>query len=304
MLKIKNLLSILLIITSITSTNVFANTNSKLTENEVMEQIKNNTATVSYSARPLNSFTQDEINQRPELKYIFDKLNEHELYTINKEDVSGKLYTTTIITEGGQKVIYASYPKITFSVVDVGTAGSSDIYSTFEVIETVNVDGNLDSGWSNAIRYRNITGAMGCGYNTAFTDDVSLSGNTSGLWGTNIKGIIELVIDKIGFSTVNEILGVLENITYSGGSESNRNINDKNVRAVGAEIDDKELFSNEHDLTIQSSISTIDSSKEINKSTKAAAEWEYDVYYFLGSLSPKYSDETICCDVDYLVNVK
>lgn len=51
-------------------------------------------------------------------------------------------------------------------------------------------------------------------------------------------------------------------------------------------------------------IYTIDSSKEINKSTKAAAEWEYDVYYFLGSLSPKYSDETICCDVDYLVNVK
>lgn len=114
MLKIKNLLSILLIITSITSTNVFANTNSKLTENEVMEQIKNNTATVSYSARPLNSFTQDEINQRPELKYIFDKLNEHELYTINKEDVSGKLYTTTIITEGGQKVIYASYPQNNF----------------------------------------------------------------------------------------------------------------------------------------------------------------------------------------------
>lgn len=306
MLKKRRILSAVLVLLFVISmsTTAYASEGKKLTEEEVMAQIANNTATVTHEVRPLQSYTQEEISKNPDLQKIFNEVNTPEPYSIHVNTASGKVYTTTVVTDGGQKVIYRSYPKVTFSVVDVGTAGSADIYSTFKVIETVNVDGDLNLGWHNAIRYRNVTGAMGCGANTAFTDDVSLSGNSAGLMGLNIKGIIGLMINTAGWTTASQISSALGNITYSGGSVSNRNITDRYVRAVGAKMDSAELFSNDHSLTVQSSMSTVNSSGTANQSANAVAKWKYDVYYFLGSLSPAYSGETVTCNGSYVVNVK
>lgn len=306
MMTKRRILSMLLACLLVVSMSItaFASEDIELTEAELLAQIANHTATVTHEVRSLDSYTQEEIAQSPDLQQIFNELNALQPYSINTEYAYGKLYTTTVVTDGGQTVVYRSSPRVRFSVVDVGTAGSADIYSTFEVIESVNVDGNLDSGWHNAIRYKNITGAMGCGTNTAFTDEVVLSGNSSGLMGVNIEGIIELIVNSSGLTTASQILSVLGNITYSGGMESNRNISSQYVRAVGAKMDTAELFSNDHDLTVQSSMSTVDSSGTANQSANAAVEWEYDVYYFVGSVSPAYSNETLSCDVTYLTNVK
>lgn len=282
----------------------FASEPPELTEEELFRQIVNNTATVTHEVRPLSSYTQEEIEQSPDLQQIFNELHEAEPYSMNTKSICGDLYTTTIVTDAGDKVIYRSQPKVTFSVVDVGTASSADIYSTFKVIETVNVNGNLNSGWHNAIRYKNVTGMMGCGVNTAFTDDVALSGNSSGLLSANIKGIIDFVVSVKDYTTVSTILAAFDTITYSGGRVSSRDITSQYVRVVGAKMDNEELFSNEHNLTVQSSMSTIDSAKSANQSAKAVAEWTFDVYFFVGSLSPQYSDEEISLNVDYLVNVK
>lgn len=168
----------------------------------------------------------------------------------------------------------------------------------------MNVNGDLNSGWLNAIRYKNVKGEMGCGVNTAFTDDVTLSGNSSGIFSANIKGIISFVDSITDCTTVSKILAVLDTITYSGGRVSSRDITSQYVRAVGAKMDNEELYSNEHNLTVQSSMSTINSAKPANQPAKAVAKWTFDVYFFVGSLSPEHSDETISIDVDYVVNAK
>lgn len=283
----------------------FANDSITITEAELMEQIADNKAIVTFEARPLSSFTQEEISQNPDLQKIFTELNKPTPNSINSDNVvAPTVYTTKVFTETGHDVVYRSLPKVTFSVIDVGTAGSSDIYSTFSVIESVLVDGELNSSWGNAIMYRNITGAMGCGVNTAFTNDVLLSGNAAGTYGTDIKGIIELLSDLTGFNTVSTILGAIDNITYSGGLQSNRDITSDYVRVVGVELDDIELSKDNHNLTIQSSLSTIDSDQTANQFANAAAQWKYDVYYFRGILRPEYTDEILQCDVTYRVNVK
>ncbi|MBQ8833890.1 MAG: hypothetical protein IJ001_03080 [Oscillospiraceae bacterium] len=303
MKKLVSLLMIMIVFCSIPCT-VFASETTQLTEDELIKQVLNNTATVTHEVRPLDSYTQEEIAQSPDLQYILSELAEIEPYSINNKSTYGDIYTTTVTTDSGQTVIYRSYPKVTFNVVDVGKAGSADIYSTFKVIEAVNVDGDLNEDWHNAIRYKNVTGAMGCGINTAFTDDITLSGNSSGLLAGDIRGIIDLIINMTGYTSASQILAVFDTITYTGSQVSNRNITDQYVRAVGAKMDDEELYDSEHNLTIQSSMSTIDSTQTANQQAKAVAEWTFDVYYFVGSIAPAHSDESISIDVDYVVNAQ
>lgn len=302
----KKLISLMLAVVmafSITCT-AFASEPPELTEEELFRQIANNTATVTHEVRPLASYTQEEIEQNPDLQEIFDKINQAEPYSIRSDYAYGELYTTTIVTDMGQKVVYRSHPRVTFRVVDVGTGSSADIYSTLDIIETVSVDGNFNSGWDNAIRYKNVKGTMGCGPNTAFTDDVTLSGNSAGTISANIKGIIDFIISVKGYDTASNIMAALDTFTYTGGRTSTRDITSTYVRCVGAKMDNEELFSEEHNLTIQSSMSTIDSTEEANQSATAVAKWTFDVYFFVGSLRPQYSNETISLNVNYLVNVK
>jgi hypothetical protein len=303
MKKLISLMLTIIMVFSISCT-AFAAETPKLTEEELWEQVANNAATVTNEVRPVSSFTQEEIEQSPDLQQIFNEIYKDVSRTIHNKTALGNLYTTTIVTDAGQTVIYRSYPKVTFSVVDVGTASSADIYSTFKVIETVNVDGDLNSGWNNAIRYKNVTGTMGCGVNTAFTDDVTLSGNSSGLPTGNIKGFINFVSNVAGFTTVSQILSAFDSVSYTGSRVSSRDITSEYVRVVGSKMDKEVLFSKDHSLTVQSSMSTINSTKTANQSTKAAAKWTFDVYFFVGSLSPAYSGESISINVDYKVNVK
>lgn len=302
----KKLVSLMLAVVmafSITCT-AFASEPPELTEEELFRQIANNTATVTHEVRPLNSYTQEEIEQNPDLQQIFDKINQAEPYTTNTNSAYGEIYTTTIVTDMGQKVVYRSFPKVTFHVVDVGTAGSSDIFSTFNVIESVNVDGDLNTGWDNAIRYKNVKGTMGCGINTAFTNDVTLTGNSAGALSPNIKGIIDFIISVKGYDTASNIMAALGTFTYTGGRASSRDVTSDWVRCVGAKMDNEELFSDAHNLAIQSSMSTVDSTEKVNQSATAATKWTFDVYFFVGSLTPQYSNETISLNVNYLVNVK
>lgn len=281
----------------------FAEDSSKLTEEELWEQVTNNTATVTHEVRSLDSFTQEEIEQNPDLQQIFNEINNGKVRTKNAGTTYGKLYTTTVETSSGQTVVYRSYPKVTFVVVDVGTAGSADIYCTFEVIELVSVDGDFNYGWNNTIRYRNVTGSMGCGVNTAFTDDVTVSGNSSGVLGTNVKGLISFVTNSADYSTVSQILSAFDTISYTGDRVSSRDITSQHVKVVSSQMDNEVLFSNAHNLTIQSSMSTIDSTKTASQSVKAVAEWTFDVY-FAGYLTPVYSNQSVSINVTYLVNVK
>ena len=275
----------------------------EITEEELIRQIENNTATVTHEVRSFDSFTEEEISKRPDLQQLIVKLNTQDARTINYNYVIGDVYTNLVVTNDGVKVTYTSCPKVSFSVTDVGTAGSADIYSTFTIVESVTVGDTYNAGWNNAIEYKNMSASMGCGVNTAFTDNIALSGNAAGTVSANIKGIISWIADEAGFATVSQILNAFDMITYSGGYRSNRDISTPFVRVVSAKMDDLKLYSDSHNLCIQSSISTIDSGEEEDQSTKAVVEWSYDVYFFVGSVSPVYRNETISFNLDYLVNV-
>ena len=285
----------------------FAEESSNLTEEELWEQVANNTATVTHEVRSVDSFTQEEIAQNSDLQQIFGEINNSVSRTTHDPYLYGQIYTTTIETNSGQTVVYRSTPKVTFVVVDVGDASSASIYSIFEVVETVSVDGELNYGWNNTIRYKNVTGSMGCGINTQFTNIVTLDGNSSGTLTGNIKGLIGFFASVADCTTVSQILSAFDAISYTGSRVSSQTISSTNaegdVIAVGAKMDNEVLFSNSHYLRIQSNISTTDSTKTANQSAKAAAKWTFDVY-FAGYLTPAYSNQSVSVYVDYLVNVK
>jgi hypothetical protein len=124
---------------------------------------------------------------------------------------------------------------------------------------------------------------MACGENTAFTISLDVEGNTGDVFGANVEGIIELIANSTGLGSVVDMLNAIGNITYSGGKTDSRTVYGSSTGVVGAQMDDV-LYSNDHYLTIDSSLSTIDSTETSNQSTDAAAEWKFDVYFFLGSL--------------------
>lgn len=279
----------------------FAAESPKLTEEEVLAEILNNTATVTHEVRPLDSFTDEEISQRPDLQHLFDEINKPETCDPNQYYIFGDVYTTHVVTSNNQTVVYTSLPKVYFTVVDVGIAGSSDINSNFTIIESVSVDGNYNLGWQNAIIYKDLSAAMGCGANTVFTSNVLVDGNDSGTFSLDILGIFGLITSNAGYTTANQILDALGTITYSGSSASSKTLYTTNIRAVGAKYDDSELFSDQHFLYIDSSISSKDSTLN-EQVTSAAFEWEYDVYFFAGSLQPVYRNETISADIEYVCN--
>jgi hypothetical protein len=286
----RRILSIVLAVSLILSTSLtsYAANDQKVKENkikekEVIEEMKNGTAKITHEVREIDSFTEEELEQYPELKQMFEEINEISIQSINGATKYGKLYSTTVVTSAGDTVIYRSYPKVSLYVTDVGTAGSSDISSSFDVIESVNVNGDYNTGWHNAIRYKNISGGMACGENTAFTISLDVEGNTGDVFGANVEGIIELIANSTGLGSVVDMLNAIGNITYSGGKTDSRTVYGSSTGVVGAQMDDV-LYSNDHYLTIDSSLSTIDSTETSNQSTDAAAEWKFDVYFFLGSL--------------------
>lgn len=72
----------------------FAAEKTQLTEEELWEQVANNTATVTHDVRPLSSFTQEEIEENPELQQIFNEINKDVSRSINNKTTYGEIYTT------------------------------------------------------------------------------------------------------------------------------------------------------------------------------------------------------------------
>ena len=159
----RRIISILLAATIVLSIRfpVFASDTPELTEENLWAQVADNTATVTHEVRSLDSFSQAEIEQCPGLQELFSEINNDKSRSINDNFTYGNVHITTVVTDANQTVIYRSYPVVTFNVVDVGTGSSADIYSTFEVRESVTVDGEVNTGWHNAIRYKNIAATMG-----------------------------------------------------------------------------------------------------------------------------------------------
>lgn len=261
-------------------------------QKDVLNQILNGKATISNEARALDSYTKEEIEQSPELQRIFDEVNEINILLNSHNNIHttyGDLYTLTVITSYGDTVIYRSLPRVVLTVSDVGTAGSTDIKSKLEIIEYVSVNGDMDTVWKNAIRYRNISSELVCGDNTSFTSSIKLSGETA----SDNRNILEAILGSDEFS----------NTIHSSDSEYNSNTDVIYENVYRADMDKEELYDGEHYLNIASSISTVDSSKSENLHTTAVSEWTFNVYY-AGSLNTEYDDVKILCDTNYLVNMK
>lgn len=260
-------------------------------EKDVLNEILNGKATVSNEARTLDSYSKEEIEQYPELKNIFNEVKDFDPSSTSHNNIEvayGDLYTSTVITSYGDVIIYRSLPRAVFTVSDIGTVGSTNIDCELEVIEYVSVNGDMDTGWQNAIKYKNISSEIACGDNTAFTSSMKLSGETA----FDTRNIIQVILGADEFC----------NTTYSSDSEYNSNTDVTYESVYTADMVKEELFDGNHSLNIMSSISTVDSSETENQSTAAVSEWTFDVS--VGSLNPEYKDVKISCDTNYLVNMK
>lgn len=278
---------------------------SDITEEELWAAVDAGLATVTTEIRDISSFTPEEIASDPGLEALLEQLNKPIPNSRNTASVGSTAYTTTI-EYSGDIAVYRSAPRVDFTVVDVGTSGSSDITSQFTIEETVSVNGKLNTTWQNAIRYKNIRAGMGCGNNTAFTDMVSVGGKFNEGGSVNAKALFNLIASKTPYTEIKTIVSILTSINYpsSGSYSASEKIGGSNpTRAVGAKFKN-ELFDSDDFYIIHSSLSTEDSSLSKNLETGAATTWTFDVYYGNGSIVPQVTDRTLKTDVNYLVNVK
>jgi hypothetical protein len=262
---------------------VLVSNSDKGTEKDISNEIIDNKATINNEARTLDSYSKEEIEQYPELQNIFNDVNNFDTSSTSHNNIEvayGDVYTSTVITSYADVIVYRSLPRLVFTVSDIGTAGSTNIDCELDVIEYVSVNGDVDTGWQNAIRYKNISGEISCGDNTAFTSSMKLSGETA----FDPKNIMQVIFGADEFY----------NTTRSRDSK----------RVYRADMEKEELYDENHYLNIMSSIATVDSRETENLLTKATSQWTFDVYFYVGSLAPEYDDVAITCDTEYLVNMK
>lgn len=282
-MKKKEFLILLAVVIICIIVGVLVSNSDKGTEKDIWNEIIENKATVKNEARTLDSYSKEEIEQYPELQNIFNEVNNFDTSSTSHNNIEvayGDVYTSTVITSYAGVIIYRSLPRLVFTVSDIGTAGSTNIDCEFDVIEYVSVNGDVDTGWQNAIRYKNISGEISCGDNTAFTSSMKLSGETA----FDTRNIMQVIFGADEFY----------NTTRSRDSK----------RVYRADMEKEELYDDNHYLNIMSSISTVDSRETENLLTKATSQWTFDVYFYVGSLTPEYDDVAITCDTEYLVNVK
>ena len=275
-----------------------------ITEKEVLDQINNGSAVVENEVRDVYSYTQEEIESDGGLTNLFAQLDGMSTRSVNTGSKQGSIYTTTVITSSGDKVVYRSVPTVTISVTDVGTAGSSDINSRLKIASSITVNGVANTSWDNYIRYKNICVNMGCGSNTAFTRSIRVSGNSSAGSGSDMKAIIGWIANTAGYSTVAQIVSAFPSISYPNSTYvQSKAVSESNVRAVGLKC--KPTIMNNGDyLYAESSLSTVKSSLTANASANSVAKWSFDIYYGIGATRPEKSGQTIQVSRSYIVNVK
>lgn len=256
-------------------------------EKDVLNDIQKNKAIVTNEARAIESYSKEEIDQCPELQNIFNEISNYDTSSIARNNIAivyGDLYTSTVVTSYGDNIIYSSLPRLVYTVSDVGTAGSTNIDCKFEVIEYVCVNGEIDSSWESAIKYKNIFGEITCGDNTAFTSSVELSGATA----FDTRSLVQV------------IFGMDEFYNAIRSSDSNSVYNS----VYRVDMEKEELYEDNHYLNIMSSISTIDSNKTENQLTMAVSKWGFDVYLYKDLITSESDDVILTCEIEYIVNLK
>ena len=178
----------------------------KITEKQALEEINSGKADISFEIRDISSYTAEEIAQDAGLRALFAQGGGVGTNSVNTNYVNGKVYTTTVVFTTGEMAVYRSYPTAEIVAVDVGTASSADLYTTFSVVESTTVNGMV-MPWDNYIRFKNIKVQMGCGNNTVFTQNAYAEGNlTPSIPISDIVAIFGWVTNALGYSTVAQIL--------------------------------------------------------------------------------------------------
>lgn len=285
----------------------FAKQDSPISEEAFLSAIENGTAIIHNEAREASSFTDEEIAADIGLQQLFEAANSHGARTTNRYSRTGTVYLTTVQLATGDVATYRSYPCAYLSVVDVGTAGSSDISSKLIITENITVNGEVETGWTNQIRYKNISCAMGCGENTLFTGILSSEGNTNGgKVSVDLLSLFAMIATAKAYTTAASILSALSTITYDSGSyTTTTDLSGENARAVGLKWKSSYYLVDDDDyLKAACSLSTEDSTKASNVSTNAASTWTFDVFYGAGSIVAEYAGVTLSPSGEYIVNVK
>lgn len=282
---------------------------SSISEEDFLNAIENGTATIISESRDISTFTDAEINADPGLSELFAKINRPTTYDFNEYRGTGTLYRTTVTLSSGDTAVYNLYPYCTLNVGDVPTAGDASIVTALKIVETITVNGKVETGWDNYIHLKNISVSMGCGKNTVFSQNIRVGG-------TGRESIVEIIdapallgtaISATEFTTVAAIISAFSAINYPSSPyyTTSTAVTDANTRAIGATWKSSlRLQNSDHELWAESSLSTQKSSLATNVSTYAATEWAYDVFYGVGSIVPQFSNVTLSVSGSYLSNMK
>lgn len=277
-----------------------------ITTADLEKAIANGDATVVNEVRDLTSFSEEEIVADEALQYIFENVN-ISTYSLNHNSNEGTAYKTTV-TYDTDVFKYYLVCTVDLDAYDVGTASSNTLKTTLSVVESVSQNGERREDMANYIRVSRISGKLGCGENTVFASSLDLEGSVEGNVFADVAGVIGWCASKVGWRTVNEIVSSFSSINSffnSGKATTTTPVKAGDmIRTVSAEWSKSTVLnSDKHYLTMDGTISTLDSSLTKNKTTNAVASWTYSVYY--GALTPYAHDtDTVQVSTTYRVNVK
>ena len=283
-------------------------TKRKVTEQDFLEAIANGTAKITSEGRAVSSYTIEEINADPGLAELFAQVNQTSTRSLHSYNAPGATYSTTVTLGSGDTATYRLYPYCSLVVDDVGTASGGDISTTLMIAESITVNGQPEYNWDNYIHLKNVSVSMGCGKNSSFSSNIRVGGNAkeSSVDTSDVLALIGTAVSLTEYVTVAAIISAFSLIDFPSNTPTDyQSITSNSVRAIGASWGSNIRIQNsDHRLWAESRISTKDSNLAANVTANAVAEWNYDVYYGVGSIVPQYANQELPVSGTYLVNVK
>lgn len=209
---------------------------------------------------------------------------------------------------GGGEIKETIVITVNSNIIDVGTSGTSQAYSTLSIKQTTHVNGSFHSNSSNFMIHRgktslrNLIGQIALGYNTVANETQ---------WYGNYRehGKNQNILD-IGKSILPWELGSVFDVfnIESADVKERRNIEHygvtKNSHVRISKNKGLYLKNNNDKITLKSNISTYKSSASANYFTSARFGWTFDVYYEDGGADLVQGYTNFGNTIYYLSNVK
>lgn len=239
------------------------------------------------SERPLDSFSQSEIDADEGLVAIFTNIYGHQTARVSNSYLwAGNVYSQSFKV-GTETIIYRACPSFSGSIGDVPKSGSDEWSSCLTLSESVTVNGTVSNNYTNIYSLKNMHCEIGAGTDTCLTSR-QISGtyvtSAKGTTKVNFTGVLAKIINAItGTTTATTIASWINSISYTSGTESittgTKEALSANTRVVGVSAASGAYINDaSHQISVYVTAKTMSNYKSSNVSAPCVIRWSFDLY--------------------------